>query len=62
MSEVWEDKRVPAEGGVRARNQQRSYVDRVAARAARPSPRPPVTLPRVAGWPVPPSGTAAQPA
>jgi RNA polymerase sigma factor for flagellar operon FliA len=32
MSEVWEGKAVPADGGVRARNQQRSYVDRVAGR------------------------------
>ncbi|SEO78105.1 sigma-70 family RNA polymerase sigma factor [Trujillonella endophytica] len=48
MSEVWEGRSVPADGGVRARNQQRSYVDRVAARnappasvpVAVPSPRP----------------------
>jgi RNA polymerase sigma factor for flagellar operon FliA len=38
MSEVWEGKPVPADGGVRARNQQRLYVDRVAGRAAAPLP------------------------
>jgi RNA polymerase sigma factor for flagellar operon FliA len=38
MSEVWEGRSVPADGGVRARNQQRAYVDRVAAgRAMTPS-------------------------
>ena len=31
MSEVWDGTAVPADGGVRARNQQRAYVDRVAA-------------------------------
>ncbi|MGY1772911.1 sigma-70 family RNA polymerase sigma factor [Blastococcus sp. SYSU D00813] len=41
MSEVWEGRAVPADGGVRARNQQRSYVDRVAGRNAPPPlPRP----------------------
>jgi RNA polymerase sigma factor for flagellar operon FliA len=42
MSEVWEGQAVPAEGGVRARNQQRSYVDRVAGRSPMPAatPRP----------------------
>jgi RNA polymerase sigma factor for flagellar operon FliA len=41
MSEVWAGQAVPADGGVRARNQQRSYVDRVAGRtpAAAPLPR-----------------------
>jgi len=43
MSEVWEGRSVPADGGVRARNQQRSYVDRVAGRqtAQVPGPRNP---------------------
>ena len=41
MSEVWEGRAVPADGGVRARNQQRSYVDRVAGRNAPPAPPPP---------------------
>ncbi|MGY1741596.1 MULTISPECIES: sigma-70 family RNA polymerase sigma factor [unclassified Blastococcus] len=36
MSEVWEGRAVPADGGVRARNQQRTYVDRVAGRNAPP--------------------------
>jgi RNA polymerase sigma factor for flagellar operon FliA len=43
MSEVWEGRTVAADGGVRARNQQRAYVDRVAARQAagrHPSPAP----------------------
>jgi RNA polymerase sigma factor for flagellar operon FliA len=31
MSEVWDGETVPADGGVRARNQQRAYVDRVIA-------------------------------
>ena len=43
MSEVWEGQQVAADGGVRARNQQRAYVDRVAA--GRGSPRPPVPGP-----------------
>ena len=41
MSEVWEGRPVPADGGVRARNQQRAYVDRVTSRT--PAPRTPVT-------------------
>jgi RNA polymerase sigma factor FliA len=57
MSEVWEGTPVPADGGVRARNQQRSYVDRVAGRTPSPSA---VARPRV-GWPVTGRG-AAQPA
>ena len=36
MSEVWDGTAVAADGGVRARNQQRAYVDRVAARRHRP--------------------------
>ena len=54
MSEVWEGRPVPADGGVRARNQQKSYVDRVAGRTPTPG-----TVPRPrAGWPVPGRGTA----
>ena len=42
MSEVWEGKAVPADGGVRARNQQRTYVERVAGRSPDAAPaRPP---------------------
>jgi RNA polymerase sigma factor for flagellar operon FliA len=57
MSEVWEGRPVAADGGVRARNQQRSYVDRVAGRAPMPAAVP---RPR-AEWPVTSRGTA-QPA
>jgi RNA polymerase sigma factor for flagellar operon FliA len=58
MSEVWEGKAVPADGGVRARNQQKSYVERVAGRSPMPDhvPRQP------SGWPMNGRGTAAQPA
>ena len=51
MSEVWEGSPVPADGGVRARNQQRAYVDRVAGRArrTRPAPAPPTPQRRAAG-------------
>jgi RNA polymerase sigma factor for flagellar operon FliA len=59
MSEVWEGRPVPADGGVRARNQQRLYVDRVAGRSAAP---PPLSRARAA-WQVPAAArTAAQPA
>jgi RNA polymerase sigma factor for flagellar operon FliA len=58
MSEVWEGRAVPADGGIRARNQQRSYVERVAGRSPMPAP-----LPRQrSGWPVTARGTRAQPA
>ncbi len=54
MSEIWEGRSVPADGGVRARNQQRSYVERVTGRSPLPAP-----LPRQrTSWP----GTAARPA
>jgi RNA polymerase sigma factor for flagellar operon FliA len=70
MSEVWEGKAVPADGGVRARNQQRTYVDRVAGRSPMPHSQPTQTLPPVASalprsrasWPVTDRGTTAQPA
>jgi RNA polymerase sigma factor FliA len=58
MSEVWEGRPVPADGGVRARNQQKSYVDRVAGRTPMPQAVP---RPR-SGWPMSGSGSAAQPA
>jgi RNA polymerase sigma factor for flagellar operon FliA len=58
MSEVWEGRPVPADGGVRARNQQKSYVDRVAGRTPMPQAVP---RPR-SGWPMAGSGSAAQPA
>jgi RNA polymerase sigma factor for flagellar operon FliA len=53
MSEVWEGRPVPADGGIRARNQQKSYVERVAGR----TPVPAVPRPR-SGWPVTGHGTA----
>ena len=40
MSEIWDGRAVPADGGVRARNQQRAYVERVTARSGGPLPRP----------------------
>ena len=53
MSEIWDGTAVPADGGVRARNQQRAYVDRVAGRqpAGRPAAAPP--LPRSSPFPTP---------
>ena len=58
MSEVWDGRTVPADGGVRARNQQRSYVDRVAGRAPTHA-----GVPRQrTGWPSPGSTVRAQPA
>jgi RNA polymerase sigma factor FliA len=58
MSEVWDGTAVPADGGVRARNQQRSYVDRGAGRSPISSPVP---RPR-AEWQTPGRGAQAQPA
>jgi RNA polymerase sigma factor FliA len=58
MSEVWDGTAVPADGGVRARNQQRSYVDRVAGRSPMPSPVP---RPRTS-WQTSGRGSEAQPA
>jgi len=50
MSELWEGKEVQPDGGVRARNQQKSYVERVARRA----PATPAALPRQrTPWQVP---------
>jgi RNA polymerase sigma factor for flagellar operon FliA len=78
MSEVWEGRPVPADGGVRARNQQRAYLDRLTTAAAAsqaptgavlPSPRLPGPSPqrfRRSGWELPDrpgrSTTTAQPA
>jgi RNA polymerase sigma factor for flagellar operon FliA len=68
MSEIWDGRTVTPEGGVRARNQQRAYVDRVAA--GQGAGRPATALPPFAApaprsrtrqaWPV--SERAAQPA
>ncbi|MCW2578216.1 MAG: fliA [Modestobacter sp.] len=75
MSEIWDGTAVPADGGVRARNQQRAYVDRVAA--AQLAGRGPVGAPTALpvptprgrprqGWQLPEPvgirGTTAQPA
>ena len=68
MSEVWDGTAVPADGGVRARNQQRAYVDRVVERQAAgraAAVTPPIPAPRPAarrGWVLPERGAAAQPA
>jgi RNA polymerase sigma factor for flagellar operon FliA len=69
MSEVWEGRPVPADGGVRARNQQRAYVDRVVARqltsreprAAAPAYAPQQRSRTRHAWPVP-GHAAARPA
>ncbi|MCV2489483.1 sigma-70 family RNA polymerase sigma factor [Geodermatophilus sp. YIM 151500] len=71
MSEVWVGKAVPADGGVRARNQQKAYVDRVAGRTAAPARRPTapspgayagVRPPARSGWITPGRGPASRPA
>jgi RNA polymerase sigma factor for flagellar operon FliA len=58
MSEIWEGRAVPADGGVRARNQQRSYVERVASRSPIPAPLPHQRT----AWPMSGRGATAQPA
>jgi RNA polymerase sigma factor FliA len=55
MSELWEGQTVVADGGVRARNQQRAYLERAAGRV--PAPRAPE--PR-APEPVPPLSPAVR--
>jgi RNA polymerase sigma factor (sigma-70 family) len=57
MSEVWEGRPVPADGGVRARNQQRLYVERVTGRV----PAGPFPASR-GNWLLPERGATAQPA
>ncbi|MGR7025423.1 sigma-70 family RNA polymerase sigma factor [Geodermatophilus sp. URMC 62] len=52
MSEVWDGRAVAADGGVRARNQQRLYVDRVAGRGAPDRNTPPASTPPVGAPPV----------
>ena len=42
MKQMWDGTAVGAEGGVRARNQQQAYLDRLTGRAAPPQARPPV--------------------
>jgi RNA polymerase sigma factor for flagellar operon FliA len=68
MSEVWEGTAVPADGGVRARNQQKAYLDRVGtgqpARTPqlRPGSLPSPRVPSRGAWPAVASRPAAQPA
>jgi RNA polymerase sigma factor FliA len=66
MSEIWEGTAVPAHGGVRARNQQRMYVDRVAGRSGAAASLPPAratSLPRArAAWQAAGRAPAARPA
>jgi len=72
MSEVWEGRPVEADGGVRARNQQRAYLERVTVGRGAPGGAPPPThLPVPRGvsrgsWQlperIPRPGAAAQPA
>jgi RNA polymerase sigma factor FliA len=56
MSEVWDGTAVPADGGVRARNQQKTYLERVAGRAPRPAPVPA----QRSNWPVYGGGRTAR--
>jgi RNA polymerase sigma factor for flagellar operon FliA len=58
MSETWDGTAVPADGGVRARNQQRSYLDRLTGRAPGPA-APPPGRPHTS-WPVVRPGPAAR--
>jgi RNA polymerase sigma factor for flagellar operon FliA len=72
MSELWEGQPVVADGGVRARNQQRAYLDRVASRELAPAAATmsaaPVPSPRGrqrSAWQLPErpqAGTTARPA
>jgi RNA polymerase sigma factor for flagellar operon FliA len=71
MSEVWDGRPVQADGGVRARNQQRAYLDRVVNReAAAPAATTTMPIPSPRGrqrtaWQLPErphTGPAAQPA
>jgi RNA polymerase sigma factor for flagellar operon FliA len=74
MSELWEGQAVAADGGVRARNQQRSYLDRLAGRTPAPRAPEPVAMPvpvpsprsrQRSAWQLPErpvTGSTAQPA
>jgi RNA polymerase sigma factor FliA len=62
MKETWDGTAVPADGGVRARNQQRAYLDKLTGRAPdqpaqRRAPVPatnaPARIPARSGWQVP---------
>jgi RNA polymerase sigma factor for flagellar operon FliA len=58
MSETWDGTAVPADGGVRARNQQRSYLERLTGRAA--GPAAPALPHQRTDWAAPRPGSAAQ--
>ena len=49
MNQAWEGRSVPADGGVRARNQQRAYLDRVTNREAAPATTTPAPVPSPRG-------------
>src|SRR5215211_3313540 len=51
MQETWEGAAVPADGGVRARNQQRAYLDRLTGRSTAPATpeQPALPVHRAAG-------------
>ena len=60
MKQTWEGTAVPADGGVRARNQQRAYLDRLTGAGAETAPpaRPAVRrAPSPTAFPPPPRGT-----
>ena len=65
MGQIWEGTTVPATGGVRARNQQRNYLERLSTRAPGPAPSaasvPTPPRPRAA-WITPDRMPAARPA
>jgi RNA polymerase sigma factor FliA len=76
MKETWEGTAVPADGGVRARNQQKAYLDRLTGKAPEqqpvqrrgpvPATNAPARIPARSGWQVPgrrqPAPEAARPA
>jgi RNA polymerase sigma factor for flagellar operon FliA len=72
MSELWNGQPVSADGGVRARNQQRAYLDRVASRDVEPAaattsaaPAPSLRGRQRSAWQLPErphTGPAVQPA
>jgi RNA polymerase sigma factor for flagellar operon FliA len=65
MGEIWDGTPVPASGGVRARNQQRSYLERLTGRTGAPAlplaaaPAIPHPRPR---WVTPDAGASRRPA
>ncbi|MGY1833808.1 sigma-70 family RNA polymerase sigma factor [Blastococcus sp. SYSU DS0510] len=65
MSEIWEGRAVSADGGVRARNQQRNYLERLTGRTGSSlppqAPAPPAPRGRAGTW-ITPAPAAARPA